>query len=113
MIKGKVRWEVRTPSGITVRTTEEYWKLITQFKHPIVERYEKEVKETLKEPDEVRRSRKDANVLLYYRRYKNLENRYICVLIKQLNGEGFVITAYLADKVKRGNVIWQKSQKKS
>ncbi len=113
MIKGRVRWGVRTPLGITVRTTEEYWKLITKFKHPIIKRYEREVKETLKEPDEIRESKKDAKVLLYYRQYKNLENRYICVLIKQLNGEGLVVTAYLADKIKRGNVIWQKNRKKS
>lgn len=112
MIKGKVRFEVKTPLGIIVRITEEYWKLIIEFKHPIIKRYEREVKETLEEPDEIRESKKDAKVMLYYRQYKNLENRYICVLIKQLNDEGFVVTAYLADKIKRGNVIWQKNQKK-
>ncbi len=113
MIKGGVRWEVRASIGIVVRTTESYWKFITKFKHPIIKRYEKEVKETLEEPDEIRESKKDAKVLLYYKRYKNLGNRYICVLIKQLNGEGFVVTAYLADKVKRGKVIWQKNQMNS
>lgn len=56
MIKGKVRLEVKTPLGITVRITEEYWKLITEFKHPIIKKYEKEVKETLEEPDEIRES---------------------------------------------------------
>lgn len=94
------------------RTTEEYWKLIIELKHPIIKRHERAVKETLEKPDEIRESKKDAKVLLYYRQYKNLENRYVCVLIKQLNGEGFVVTAYLADKIKRGNVIWQKNQRK-
>ncbi|MEE8167960.1 MAG: hypothetical protein V3T58_03700 [Candidatus Hydrothermarchaeales archaeon] len=113
MIKGRIILKVKTPLGITIRTTEEYWTLIVESKHPIIKRYEKEVKETLREPDEIRKSRKDPKVQLYYRRYKNLENRYVCVLIKQLNGEGFIVTAYLADKIKRGNVIWQRNQKKS
>ena len=113
MIKGKVRFKVKTPLDITVRTTEKYWKLITEFKHPIIKIYEKEVKETLEEPDEIRRSKIDEKVLLYYRQYKSLENRYICVLIKRLNSKGFIVTAYLADKIKRGDVIWQKDQRKS
>ncbi|MDI6654397.1 MAG: hypothetical protein QME59_00735 [Candidatus Hydrothermarchaeota archaeon] len=49
MIKGRARWGVKTPLGMIVRTTEEYWKLITKFKHPIIKKYEKEVKETLRE----------------------------------------------------------------
>ena len=71
MVKGKVRLEVKTPLGITVRSTEKYWKLITEFKHPIITRYENEVKETLKDPDEIRESRKDAKVLLIYGQNRN------------------------------------------
>jgi len=112
MLKGKVRFEVVSPLGMTIRTTDEYWGFITEFKHPIIRKYEEEVKETLKTPDEVRASRKDPKVFLFYRQYKKLENRYICVLVKQLNGEGFIVTAYLADKIKRGNVIWPEEQKR-
>ncbi len=65
MTEGRARFKVKTPLGVTVRTTEEYWKLITEFKHPIIKKYEKEVKETLKEPDEIRKSRTDETVFLY------------------------------------------------
>ena len=30
---------------------------------------------------------------------------------KQINNEGFIITAYLADKIKKGNTIWKKIKK--
>ncbi len=91
-----------------IRTTEEYWELITELKHPIIKKYENEVKETLQDPDEVRVSKKDSTVFLYYKQYRRLKMRYICVLTKRLNSEGFIISAYLADKIKKGNIIWQK-----
>ncbi|MFQ5800095.1 MAG: DUF4258 domain-containing protein [Candidatus Hydrothermarchaeales archaeon] len=113
MLEGKVRFQVKTPFDLVVRTTHEYWRFITASKHPIIKVYEGEVKETLKSPDEIRLSRKDEKVFLFYKRYKNLGNRYICVLIKRLNGDGFIITAYMADNVKRGKIVWKKSPKRS
>ena len=58
------------------------------------------VKETLENPEEIRRSRKDLNVYLYYRKVK--EN-YNCVVVKHLNGDGFIITTYLTDRIKAGD----------
>jgi hypothetical protein len=57
---------------------------------------EKEVLETLSSPSEVRRSRKDQFVYLYYRPFGN---KFICVVTKHLNGEGFIITVYLTGRV--------------
>jgi len=68
-------------------------------------KYESEVKETLIEPDEIRKSKKDLSVYLYYRKY---EEHFVCVLVKHLNGEGFIITAYLSDNVKKGDTIWKR-----
>ena len=101
----QIRFEVKSILGKKIRTTEEYWKLISEVKHPLVKRYEAEVKETIKNPDEVRRSRKASSVFLYYKKYGNL---FICVLVRHLNNGGFIITAYIADKMKKGDVIWQK-----
>ncbi|HJH25336.1 MAG TPA: hypothetical protein C5S37_00870 [Methanophagales archaeon] len=101
----QVRFEVKSILGKEIRTTEEYWKLISEVKHPIIRRYEEEVNETIKNPDEVRRSKKDFSVFLYYKKYGNL---FICVLVRHLNNEGYIITAYIADKMKKGDVIWQK-----
>ena len=101
----QVRFDVKSILEKKIRTTEEYWKLISEVKHPIIRRYEEEVKETLKNPDEVRRSKKDISVFLYYKKYGNW---FICVLVRHLNNEGYIITAYIADKIKKGEVIWQK-----
>ena len=103
-----IYFEVRSVLGVKVRTTEDHWKFISEEKHPIIKDYEEEVRETLRNPEEIRKSRRDERVHLYY---KKLGKYYICVLVKHLNGEGFIITAYLADKMKKGEIIWKKSQK--
>ncbi len=101
----QVRFKVRSILGKEIRITEEYWKLISEVKHPIIQRYEAEVKEAIKSPDEVRRSKKDALVFLYYKKYGDL---FVCALVRHLNNEGYIITAYVADKMKKGDVIWRR-----
>lgn len=32
--------------------------------------------------------------------------KYLCVVVKVTNGDAFVMTAYLTNKIKRGNAIW-------
>ncbi len=65
-----------------------------------------EVIETLTDPDEIRQSSKDENVLLFYR---GSRPRWQCVVTRRLGHDGFVITAYPTDAVKSGAVIWTKS----
>jgi len=101
----KPYFTVKSRLNKTIRTTKDYWNTIVELKHPIMKKYEKETKETLREPDEVRRSRKDPAVHLYYRRY---DKYFVCVLAKHLNGEGFIITAYLSNNVKKGDIVWRK-----
>lgn len=107
-MNGEVYFEVESVLGKKIRTTREHWKLISEIKHPIIKGREKEVKETVSDPDEIRRSKKDRSVYLYYRK---LSKYFVCVLVKHLNSEGFIITAYLADKIKKGDTIWKKRQK--
>ncbi len=70
-----------------------------------MEEKEEEVKRCLSEPIEIRRSSEDPNVYLYYSPYAKY---HICVVARQLNGDGFIITAYLTDKIKEGESIWKK-----
>ena len=67
---------------------------------------EANVKETLAHPEEVHLSRGDANVYLFYRTER--PSRWVCVVAKRLNGEGFLITAYPTDVIKEGVRIWPK-----
>jgi hypothetical protein len=71
---------------------------------------ESRIKQTLIEPDEVRVSLKDRTVLLYYRLYKRtpVTEKYMLVIVKVLNKEGYIITAFYTDRIKKGELIWKK-----
>ena len=67
---------------------------------------ESDVANTLTAPDEVRRSRVDQDVYLFYKLER--PGRWVCAVVKRLNGDGFVITCYPTDAIKIGEQIWTK-----
>ncbi len=98
-------FEILTPLHFTVRTSATYWqKLIV--KHPDIAELCDLVQETLRDPDEIRRSSHDPNVLLFYRSHR--ENRWVVAVARKLNGDGFLITAYQTDAIKEGESIWHR-----
>ena len=100
-----VYFEIHSALNKKIRTTQSHWNLITKIKHPEIEGKEEEVKECLRNPVEVRKSSEDQEVLLYYKK----EGEYfLCVVVRHLNGEGFIITAYITDKIKEGEIVWRK-----
>jgi hypothetical protein len=64
------------------------------------------VQDALQTPDEIRRSRSDPNVYLFYR--LEFPGRWICAVAKRLNYEGFLVTTYPTDAIKEGEQIWRK-----
>jgi hypothetical protein len=102
-----LHFEVPTPLGFTVRRTRAYWEFIIREKHPVLARHETDVKEALSHPDEIRRSRKDAQVFLFYRGGKP---RWLCAIVRRDDAAGFLITAYPTDVVKAEETIWTKSE---
>lgn len=84
-------FEIMTPLGFIVRCSRSYWKFLIGQKHPIMSGQEERVKLVLSQPDEIRRSRKDPKVFLFY---KGAEPRWICVVTKRRDESGFLITAY-------------------
>lgn len=102
-----IYFSVQTPKGIIVRTTKSYWTRITTLKHPSIAKYEKQVKETLLKPDEIRKSQQDERVQLYY---KHIGKLNICVVVDHIQEtEGYIITAYLTDRIKEGEQIYVKT----
>ena len=99
-------FEVATPLGFSVRVTNAYWQRIVSIKHPTMAGQETSVQETLRHPEEVRVSRSDANVYLFYRIER--PGRWVCAVAKRLNSDGFLITAYPTDAVKEGTQVWPK-----
>jgi hypothetical protein len=97
-------FEILTPLGVRIRTTASHWARIITDKHPIMAGKDELVKQTLRQPLEIRRSRSDSGVYLHY---KSESPYFICVVVRHLNGEGFIITTYRTDKIKRGELIWK------
>lgn len=97
-------FEVVTVLGFRVRMSMRRWRLIADFKHPVMDGREEDVAEAVGNPDQIRRSVSDSDVYLFYRR--DHRNRWICVVAKRLDGDGFVITTYPTDVIKEGERIW-------
>jgi phosphomannomutase len=85
-------FEVVDKTGKKIRLTEEQWQHIKQ-KHSNVNNYE--IETTVRNPIK-RFFDEDDDVWLYYAyfKHKNQLSKYLRVLVKFLNGEGYVITAY-------------------
>lgn len=100
-----MKFEIYTPLGFRVRTSEDYWQRLIN-KHPDIADLENLVQQTLASPDEVRRSSRDEAILLFY--LARQEKRWVVAVARRLNGEGFLITAYQTDAIKEGESIWRR-----
>ncbi len=95
-----------TPLGFQVRVTRAYWEVIVTIKHPAMAGREEDVKRTLEDPDEIRQSKSDENVYLFYRAER--AKRWICAVSRQTDEEGFLITTYPTDAIKEGVQVWHR-----
>jgi hypothetical protein len=77
------------------------------LEHPEMAGLEAAIAQTLREPEIVRKSRSDVTVALYYRYYTNtlVGDKWLCVVVKLLLDDAFVLTAYLTDKPKQGEPL--------
>lgn len=105
-LSADILFEVMTPLGFQVRVSKAYWKIIVTIKHPAMVGHEQDVKETLENPSEIRLSRSDPAVHLFYSPERI--GRWVCAVAKRVDGKGFLITAYPTDAVKEGERIWPK-----
>ena len=99
-------FEVLTPLGFRVSVTRERWNLITTVKHPVMAGREEVVRTTLENPEQIRQSRSDPEVLLFYRAERS--SRWVCAVAKRAADQGFLITAYPTDAIKEGTQLWPK-----
>ena len=100
----EVLFEVLTPLGFRVCVTHAYWEVIITVKHPVMAGGGNGVKDTLQNPSEIPRSKMDVDVYLFYKPERI--GRWVCAVAKRLNGGGFLITAYLTDAIKEGELVW-------
>lgn len=89
--------------GQKIRITKRHWDYIVN-KHESIIGLEEQIKETLRNPTYVRLSKEDKKVYLYYKPYRKY---FLCVVCRHLNGDGFIITGYLTDNIKKGETVYE------
>ena len=95
----------------SIRLTEERRQHF-EAAHPEMAGSVFRISETLANPDRIVRSVTDETVELFYRHYSTtpVTSKFLCVVVKFVIDDYFVITAYYTDTVKRGESLWQKSK---
>jgi hypothetical protein len=104
LLMGDYLFEVITPLNITIHTTSEYWNKLL-IKHPELEGKLDDIKRTLEQPSEIRKSKRDELIFLFY---SESERHWLWAVAKKSGVDGFLVTAYLTDKIKEGETIWRK-----
>jgi hypothetical protein len=104
---GELLFEIITPLAFEVRCTRSHWEFIVTYKHPVLRGREQEIEHVLEAPDEVRRSRKDPEVLLFY---GSFAAGWLCAVARREDGTGFLITAYPTDNIKMRETVWTRSR---
>ena len=91
--------EVRNRTGRNIYLTDERYSHIK--KHPEMQNSIAIIERTIKNPQKITSYSLDPNVRYYYSYLKNRKSRakYLRVIVKYLNGEGFIITAYFVEKI--------------
>ena len=94
--------------GRAVRLTDE--RIAHIFQHLEMAGMEVEIERVLQAPAEVRVSRSDDTVQLFYEFYAQTRvgGKWLCVVVKYPGDDAFVVTAYLTDQLKAGETIWPK-----
>ena len=92
-----------------IRLTDERLSHI-ETDHPEMRNQVARIQETLAEPDRIVASRSDERAELYYRFYllTPVTSKFLCVVVKDSEDDGFVVTAYYTNTQKKGTLLWQK-----
>lgn len=90
--------------GKRIEFTDERRRHILQY-HPDLAPFLDRLGEVLIGPNEIRKTSEDPEVLLFYKFYSDiLRGKYIVVVVK-VNDRSFILTAYLARRVKTGESL--------
>ena len=89
--------EITDRTNRKIRLPIKSW--IHIHKHPEMRNQMPQIEETLRFPDRIIQFEFDEHARFYYKYYKR-RREYLCILVKYLNGDGFIITAHYTNKIK-------------
>lgn len=92
--------------GRRVRLTDE--RRAHMLCHPEMIELQDRLDDTLRNPELVIRSSSDSSIQLTYRFIERtlVGAKWLCVVVKYVGEDAFVLTAYLTDNPKKGEQIW-------
>ena len=90
-----------------IKILPQGWNLISKIKHPEIAASFDDLVHTIQNPELIIQSKHATMVYIYYRKTGKY---YFSAVIKHLNGDGFLITAYLTSKPKEGKVIYNEKK---
>lgn len=95
--------EYKTAIGKVVELTPER-KLHILIEHPELEAHFEKIKQVLSKPDEIRISKTDPNVLLFYKFFAKIKNGLYIAVVVNINQRNFILTAYMTDRIIMGDL---------
>jgi hypothetical protein len=95
-----------------VELTEEREQHIGENHPDLLPEYRDRIADTLADPDQVRRSTRFGNALLFSRWFEEVRGGKHIVLVVLTegtpNGRNWIITAYIARRLAGGDIVWQR-----
>src|SRR3954464_600017 len=93
-----------SPLGKRIELTHERRQHIFQYHRDLVPFFDR-LGDVLSTPDGIRRTLEDPQVLLFYKFYADILDGKYFVAVAKVNDRNFVLTAYLARRVKTGEPL--------
>lgn len=95
-------FEIVDKTGRKIHLTKERWTHITEpaSPHPHMAAYLDKIKNVLIKPDIILPSKYDDKKANYYKFFKE-KKQYLRIIVKYLNSDGFVISAYFVRNISK------------
>jgi hypothetical protein len=96
-----------------VELTDEREAHIANAHPDLIPEFFEQIRQTLAEPDQVRRSTRSTAARLFYRQFDNVrQGKYIAIVVVSEatpKERHWIITAYITRRLANGEVEWQKN----
>lgn len=108
-----ILFEVHAPSGRRIRLTSTIWQKI-RLRHPEFQepKYLPEIRLAIADPAYVVKGWTTEYLSLRWCTIAPRAPKYLCVVYRELNGDGFVITAFFVSRhegLLRRELLWRRS----